>query len=496
MSGVRQGSYIPRVLALAPLSPDARPLDAGERFALDLLVDLAGVLRIEERADMAAVQLRVTAEGVVDASDALSTLGEAPWIRIADGEIAIPRAALALVRDVAGGVAEQRTRVRDRHDRVPSTQNALVRAGGALEREPVVSRCALALGEAVRRAAGRRPALFLAPWPAGRRWAAALTHDLDVVDWWPAFTALRLTELLGKGELRRAARVVGRAVASGGLDVVWRGVREVLETEAAHDVRSTWFILCGRPTLATARAGDLTYRPDGRLARRILGAIEHAGHEIGLHGSFATTTEQGRFVEQRARLASLTGASVDAVRQHYLRLDPATTPETMQDAGFGVDSTVGFPDRNGFRLGVADVLPLWDDATGRTLTLDEAPFCWMDRALSKYRGDERPDAWIDDALALADRCRAVQGLFVGIWHPNLTPALGYPGASPAYRRLVGELVAREAHLATIGELVAWRRARRVTRATHLTAGGVVGVRAGTHDILIESATGARVDVER
>src|SRR5204863_71540 len=71
------------------------------------------------------------------------------------------------------------------------------------------------------------------------------------------------------------------------------------------------------------------------------------------------------------------------------------------------------------------------------------PFMWMDRALSKYRGIEDPSQWIDDALALADACRSVNGLWVGIWHPNLVPALGFPGAPHAYRRLVNSLVERE-----------------------------------------------------
>ena len=77
----------------------------------------------------------------------------------------------------------------------------------------------------------------------------------------------------------------------------------------------------------------------------------------------------------------------------------------------------------------------------------------MDRALSKYQHVETPRAWIDDALALAERCRSVEGLWVGIWHPNLAPALGFPDAPEAYARLVGELARGDAHVAPLGELV-------------------------------------------
>ena len=143
----------------------------------------------------------------------------------------------------------------------------------------------------------------------------------------------------------------------------------------------------------------------------------------------------------------------------------------MAAAGFTYDATYGFPDRNGFRLGSADVVQAWDAAAGTTLPLDEVPLIWMDRALSKYQGVENPEAWIDDALVLADTCRAQNGLWVGLWHCNLTPALGYPGAPAAYTRLVSEIARREPWVAPLDAIVAWRRARRRLSATAVAPDG-------------------------
>jgi len=490
------------VLALQPLAPDIAPLDAGEQFALDLLLDLSCVLRVDGAATSDVVQLHIVPGGRPTADVTLLGLRHRPriangpslvrevpvrtWLGVGDGLVTVGRDVLRAICNVAGGVREQRSTARDRYQRVPSVESGLVATGGDTERNPLVSAGARALADAVAQAAGRRPCFQVAPWPQGKRWAAALTHDLDVVDWWPAFTTLRVAELTRKGQLGQAMAVIAAAARSGGRDVVWRGVQSVLQAEAQHGVRSTWFILCGTPTLATARAGDLTYRPDGNLARRILGAVGAAGHELGLHGSFATSERPEVFAEQRARLATLTGTEVSGVRQHYLRMHPATTPAQMAAAGFAYDSTIGFADRNGFRLATPDVLPSWSDARQAALPLDEVPFCWMDRALSKYRGVEEPDAWIEDALALADACRVVQGLFVGIWHPNLTPALGFPGAPAAYARLVGELVQRGAHLAPLAELVAWRRVRRTVRAEGVGPDGRPVLRNARAGVVIES----------
>jgi hypothetical protein len=216
-------------------------------------------------------------------------------------------------------------------------------------------------------------------------------------------------------------------------------------------------------------------------------AVKVAGHEVGLHGSFATNTDADRFAAQRRRLAQLVGGDVSGVRQHYVRMRPGLTHAAMARAGFDYDASFGFPDRNGFRLGVADVVPGWD-ARGHATGLDEVPLVWMDRALSKYHGIEAPEAWVADALELAERCRAVEGLWVGVWHPNLAPALGFPGAPHAFRTLLDGLIQATPWMATLREVVAWRRTRRAARARALTPDGRVALDAAA-GVTLEDAEG-------
>lgn len=444
-------------------------MTAAEQFALDMLIDLARLVLAPS--GLEAAQVELTAGG--DRPRDLRAWGAAGWgIEASDGVVRVPRAVLRAVIDVTGGAVEQRATARDRYSRVPSSENPLVREG--LEREPVIQRAALALQNAARRAAGRRPFRTVAAWPDGRRWAAAFTHDLDVVAWWPAFTLLRAAELARKGAFGRLARVTAAAAAAGwGGDPVTRGVDGVLAQEGKTHVRSTWFILCGTPTLRTMRAGDLTYRPESAKARRILTRVAAAGHEIALHGSFATLNDRDAFTDQRVRLEGLSSAAVRGVRQHYVRIHPGITERAMAAAGFSYDATFGFPDRNGFRLGVADVVTRWDASADAPLGIDEVPFAWMDRALSKYRGIEDPMAWCADALELAAAARTVGGLWVGLWHPNLTPALGFPDAPPAYAATLAGVLAEAPFVAPLATIVEWRRARRSVRASAVAPDGRV-----------------------
>jgi hypothetical protein len=345
---------------------------------------------------------------------------------------------------------------------------------------------------AVARAAGARPFRTVAPWPDSKRWAAALSHDLDVVALWPAFTALRIMELAGKGEWGQVARTVGAALGSVLGHPVRDGVEQILAVEERLGIRSSWFILCGTPTFASFRAGDLTYHPESTATRRILAALQDDGHEIGLHGSLETAAHPERFSVQHERLAALAPTTGRGVRQHFLRMDPGMTQRGMIRGGFDYDATWGFSDRNGFRLGVADVVP-WFETKGDTVTpIDAVPFCWMDRTQSKYQGIEVPAEWARVALERAARCKEVEGLWCGIWHPNLTPALGYPGAPEAFETLaVGLAGDPSAWVTTLGEVVAWRRRRRTVSAVALGAAGEIVARAARPGapVWLENAAG-------
>ena len=440
-----------------------------ERYALDLLIDLARVPPVDDPS--ADVVRLLVAERDGSAPDLRTCIARDWYLERGDGTVSIPRPILHRIGEVATAMTECRSTARDRYDRVPSRENELVQAG--LASDPVISRAAVAVRAAVIATAGRRPLAFAAPWPEGKRWAAAFTHDLDIVAYWPLFTLLRIAELARKGELRRVGRTAGAALRAIGRGPVARAVRRLLDDEGDQGVVSTWFVLCGTPSFATMRAGDLTYRPEAPATRAILDALVERRAEIGLHGSFATADREELFAAQRRRLERLTGLPASGVRQHFLRVHAGTTHRGITAAGFRYDSTCGFFDRNGFRLGVADVLPLWNPVTEQLQGLDEAPFCWMDRTLSKYGGVEDPAIWVADGETLADACREVEGLWVGVWHPNLSPPLGYPGAPDAFRALLRGIAAREPFLGPLRTIVEWRVARRSLRVRLVSPDGRV-----------------------
>ena len=441
-------------------------LPAARRFACDLLLDLSRLVRVEST-DAPLVRLVLSPSSVDGVRTVRDLLSWRP--RAANGAIQFGDDTLALVADLAAARSEQSSTDADRYGRVPSRVNAIVAEG--LERTPILDLLASRTAEAVETAAGTRHFRRLPPWPTGASWAAALTHDLDVVAWWPLFAALRWMELARGARLRILSRALAAAARAVSGDPVLEAVRAILAAEEDYEVRSTWFVLAGEPTFSTFRRGDVTYRLDSKRGRAVLDQVVAGAHEVGLHGSFATYRHADAFRAERTRAATASRRPIDGVRQHFLRMRPPDTQYAMAAAGFAYDATFGFPDRNGFRLGTASPVPAWDAKGACMIDIDLAPLTWMDRAMSKYGGVQDPARWIDDALTLAQTVREVNGMWVGLWHPNLTEALGYPGAPEQYRRLVRELRAAGAYIAPLGGLLAWRRRRRAFRVRHVAADG-------------------------
>jgi hypothetical protein len=123
----------------------------------------------------------------------------------------------------------------------------------------------------------------------------------------------------------------------------------------------------------------------------------------------------------------------------------------------------------------------------------------MDRALSKYAGIEEPGRWVEDARELAGECKAVEGVWVGLWHPNTMETLGFPGAEPAFVSLLQALADDRPYFASAQKLVQWRRFRRSVRASQVTADGRVLLTSAGHRTVIalenESGDTTRVQVQ-
>jgi peptidoglycan/xylan/chitin deacetylase (PgdA/CDA1 family) len=303
---------------------------------------------------------------------------------------------------------EEQDGPRDAHGRFPASASSLDPLDPPLER--------------LRRELGLKP-----PRWRGARFAVALTHDVDTPWRWTR-RGLRLAA--GRKDVRALTRAPLHRLR--GTDPNWSFDR-VIELEAAHGARSTFFVMTG----FGHRADPEPY--EHRLPR-LVEALRDA--EIGLHGSYRAADEPSRLADEKAALERVAGP-VAGQRFHYLRANLAA----VEAAGFRYDSSLGFSDAIGFRAGIAQPFRPWGTQ------LVEIPLAVMDVTLAEQRYLGLSAAAAEGRImALLDWAAEHGGGFAILWHTDRFDRPTARGWDRLYERVLAAVGERGGVCLPAGEL--------------------------------------------
>jgi hypothetical protein len=339
-------------------------------------------------------------------------------------------------------------------------------------------RGALWTPEVDRWAAAQRERVGSEPlWPHGHTFAVALTHDVDMVsrDSTPA-QVLRAArrKLLSVGSASGRERVL-RLVLADGQPSYW-GIARTPSTEDSlercmaiekeYGVRASYFF-AAYPGPHSSRY-DCVYELDDpcRFHDRTatIGAVVRElasmGHEIGVHGSYASSLDADLLAGERRALESAAGQTLTTTRQHLLRWDARDTPRAQAAAGLTVDASLGFNRNVGFRAGTALPFRPFDFVENEPVDVLELPLVLQEGALFL------PDALaLDTTLAravsaqLVDAVAEVGGVATILFHPHSLAGQDYVDL---YRAVIDHALERGAWVAPLGEIARWWRERERT----------------------------------
>lgn len=371
-----------------------------------------------------------------------------------------PHSSLTTLFAILSRAEEYAVQTRDRHGRFQWCHSPLDPT--ELAASPLVSQYAGALLHQVREAFARAglPMIRKEAWPRGKGMGACLSHDVDVVrrGKLPRGIAVRDVKAalssLARGQVAAGARKAAAIArtAAGGTDPYWTFDR-ISHMEREHGYPSTYYFMAGR-----LHPEDANYQPSQPRMRALMAGLLDSGCEIGLHGSYTGYQDATSLARQKALLESALGAPVAGHRNHLLRFSVPGSWTAQEAAGFAYDATLGFADREGFRGGHAFPFYPYDPRTGRAMKILEVPLAVMDVTLSKYRRLRGAPAWqaIRETLESTD---AAGGLAVLLWHNDTFYDPDYPGSGTLYAMALEWLDGADAHVATVGQVVSWWRAR-------------------------------------
>ncbi len=294
---------------------------------------------------------------------------------------------------------------------------------------------------------------------------ACVTHDVD--------------GMFGRSRLRHAAWLA-RALASGDRSAIRRAAQRVAQFGGAdYDplfpvemfleqgpssggpaMRHTFFVLS--LPLPLGREG-WRYTLNCPRVKRRLKKLQAAGHELALHPSRHAQPSGPRLRREKERLDGCLAAPTQAlgVRNHYLRGSFPATWRLEQALGFHYDSTLGWADEPGFRVGSARPYRPFDHQKRQRLAIWELPLVLMDGALDGGAVDIAAVA-----RGLSAECFAHHSPATTLWHTNRLRPFDYPQHAQAYAELMEFYGQSGCQQITAAEVIAGFDAHEARLARH------------------------------
>jgi hypothetical protein len=321
--------------------------------------------------------------------------------------------------------------VRDEHGRFPGKESLPYRAG--FIHRPIVDEYAVLLRKWLRDAS-------LDLTEPKRRFSILPTHDVDILrKYQNVFQPFRimLSAMLGRQPLRNIPESLATTLR------LRKDPLDTFDQMMAVDVTGDVGLV--QPAVYFFMAGgksqfDSFYDIHSKETKNTIRMVHEAGAKIGLHTSYEAGIRPELIAQEKVTLEEVCGFAVHYNRNHYLTWREIENGWALAKAGISRDSSLGYADIAGFRLGVCRPIPLLDPEKIQLFGIEEHPLIVMDCTLSNanYMNLNEEEA-LSYCQKLIEQTRKHDGEFVMLWHNTIfvpEPGNYHPRLYP---RLLDEL---------------------------------------------------------
>ena len=143
----------------------------------------------------------------------------------------------------------------------------------------------------------------------------------------------------------------------------------------------------------------------------------------GSHLSYASHQSIEKMKIEKRRLENIVGSSVDRNRFHYLKFSIPESYQRLISLGYTEDYSMVYPEVPGFRASICTPYPFYDLENESTTQLMIYPTTIMDATCQDYL-KQSPTQALKTIKHLIDTIKAVNGLFVTLWHNDALSEIG------------------------------------------------------------------------
>jgi peptidoglycan/xylan/chitin deacetylase (PgdA/CDA1 family) len=293
---------------------------------------------------------------------------------------------------------------------------------------------------------------FLPRWKNHKKFAVALTHDVDNLKKYSLFRNMKalLKGLIGKdNSVSKGIKLLLQSMFTQTHSDPYWSFDDFMKLESEFGFKSSfYFISC-----PSNHRYDVFYNLNRDLRKQIR-VLEQEGWEIGLHGSFDSFDNSNMLMKEKRMLEQALGRSTLGVRQHYLRFCVEKTLLAQEEAGFIYDTTLGYNEHIGFRSGIATPFFPFDVQRRKKYNLLELPLAVMDGSLFEFQ-HLSPNEALCQVKKIINRVESVGGLLVILWHTKAKDEHDCPGWWQVYRQILEYLYTKNAWVTNAAEICTW-----------------------------------------
>lgn len=183
----------------------------------------------------------------------------------------------------------------------------------------------------------------------------------------------------------------------------------LLQSLAKKGMKAVFFIKAENYQTAEDNAD---YLPGDPSMRPLLGEILSAGHQIGLHPSYASFERAELIAQEKKLLEVAINQKIALVRNHFLRIQLPKTYQEYLNAGFTVDSSAMYTRYPGFRNGTCSSFRFFDFMKREETALTVVPLVAM---MYEDLGNEAEHVK-EDMVQLSNPVHQFGGDAMILWH--------------------------------------------------------------------------------
>ena len=283
---------------------------------------------------------------------------------------------------------------------------------------------------------------FLPSWPQDKKYAVALSHDVDYPELIPSIEIVRyLISKKSKSSLSKIHDILYKKES-------FFKFHEWMTLENKYAMKSAFYFcgFVGSLIRYLFIAPDPFYDVGKKNFKETMYILDKAGFEVGLHASYYAYRSEQQLRIEKENLEHSFGKAISGNRHHYWHLNPINPSETARmhaDIGLLYDSSMAFDKASGFRRGICSPFHLYDRDRQSSVNIPQLPTALMDTHLFKHSRIHNFDSYQNHIRSLINEVRTYKGVLTVDYHVRVINNTFFPDYGKSYEFLLENITAEK-----------------------------------------------------